>query len=173
MCAALQAAVPCQGGTEGNQRPVSTGRLWPERPVADGLERPGPGFGKFLLFLYEAILYREPRKARAQIWPNLVIFVFSGPLQKASRGQAQIWPNLAIFVLARAHIWPNLASFVLSGPLQRASKGPNPDLTKLRYFCFKRPFTESFEVPGPRFGQIKLAFVLSGPRFRQAWLFLY
>ena len=41
MCTALQAAVPCQGGTEGNQRPVLTGRLCPEFiEIIKGL---GPG----------------------------------------------------------------------------------------------------------------------------------
>ena len=31
-----------------------------------------------------------------------------------------------------------------------------PDLAKFGYFCIKRPFTESLEGPGTRFGQIWL-----------------
>ena len=57
-----------------------------KRPFTKSLKRPGPGSSQIWQFLYSAVLYKEPRKARAQIWPNLIVFVLSGPLQRAAEG---------------------------------------------------------------------------------------
>ena len=65
-----------------------------KRSFTKSLEGPGPRFGQFWLFLYKAALYKEPRRARAQIWPNLTISVLSGPLESASKGPG---PDLAKF----------------------------------------------------------------------------
>ena len=62
------------------------------RSFIESLEGPGPTFNQIWFFLYPAVLYREPRRARAQIWPSLALSVLSAPLQRASKGPG---PDLA------------------------------------------------------------------------------
>ena len=57
-----------------------------KRPFTESLEGPGPRFGEFLLFLYEAVLCKQLRRARAQMGPNLAISVLSGPLTDSLEG---------------------------------------------------------------------------------------
>ena len=116
-----------------------------------------------------AVFYREPGRARAQIWTNSAIFVLSGPLQIVFQGPGPRFGQTRLFLQpavlyrepgrARAQIWPNSAICVLSCPLQRSWKGPGPDLAKFGYFCIKLSFTEG---PGPSFGKTRI--FLTEPR---------
>ena len=145
-----------------------------KRSFTKGPEGPGPRFGQFWLFVYHAVLYKQLRRARAQIWPIAAISALSGRLQRASKGLGPILANFGYFRIkrsftkslegpvykhlrrARAQIWPILVISVQSGPLQKAPKGPGPDLANFGYLCITRSFTNSFEKPGPRFGQLRL-----------------
>ena len=88
----------------------------------DGFEGLGPIFGQFLLFLYEAVLYKEPRKARAQIWPILDISVLGRPLQKAPKGPG---PDLA-----------NFGYFCIKPSFTKRLEGPAPRFGQFRLFLY-------------------------------------
>ena len=135
------------------KRPFTESLEGPGGPInlffTESLEGCGPRFCQFWLFLYKAVLYKEPRRARTQIWPILAISVFSGPLQRASKGPG-----------------PDLASFCyccMKRFLQTASKGPGPNGAKFGYFCIKRPSYRQPRRPWAQIWSILAISVLSGP----------
>ena len=88
----------------------------------EGFEGLGPIFGQFWLFLYSAVLYKEPRRSWAQIWPILAISVLSGPLQTAAKGPG---PDLA-----------NFGYFCIKGSFTKSVEGPGPRFGQFWQFLY-------------------------------------
>ena len=81
-----------------------------------------PELAKLGYFCIKRPLYKEPRRARAQILPILAISVLSGPLQRASKGPG---PGLAKF-----------GFFCMKRPFTKSLAGPGPRLCQFWLFLY-------------------------------------
>ena len=67
----------------------------------------------------QAVLYKEPRRARAQIWQIVTISVLSGPLQTASKCPGPDLANFGYFCIKRSFT----KSLEGPGPKRKERKG--------------------------------------------------
>ena len=128
------------------------GYFYIERSFTKSLEGPGPRFGQFWLFLYEAVLYKEPRRlprARAHIWPILVISVLSGPLQRASQGPGPDFANFGYFCIKQS--------------FTKSLEGPGPKLCQFWLFLYEAALYKEPRRARAQIMPILVVSVLSGP----------